>query len=136
MNHQKSISFGTLVRSLDQSALDFLVAELAEGIDLFLAMGSKQVMGSNWLVNYLIQSTDGKFGYCDQKCEASRYLKFGMYKYCGQMRFIGGPSIVRFVHQVAGGRDAKEVILSAIAHKQNCKARRVIRDLSNHSTSL
>ena len=131
----KSISLGTMIRSLDDSQLDLFIKEVSNAIDVFIAMGSNQTTSDNPWVNFLIQSTRGRYGRSDDKVPASWYLKTALNKYVGTLTCTDTGPILRWVYQVSCGRLSREVVTNSVTYFKSCRAKHVIRDLNDLSNS-
>lgn len=127
----KSISLGTMIRSLSEDQLKLFIEEVSTAIDAFIAMGSKKTMGDDPWVNFLIQSTSGRYGWSEIKVPASWYLKPALAKYIGTLKCTGTGSILRWVYQASCGQSSREVVSKSVIYFKECRAKHVVRDLSD-----
>lgn len=126
----KSISLGTMIRSLDEEKLNRFIDEVSSAIDRFLDMGSKLEMSEDPWVNYLIQRTNGGYGFCDVKTPANHYLKLALSPYIGSLECTNTGPFLRWIRQVILGQSSRDVVTASVVYFKNCKAKHVIRDLS------
>lgn len=85
----RTTSLKQFIASLDDVTYNLLVSDLSIAIDKFVAMGSYLVMDDNdpWL-NYLIQVTNGGYGWCDIKIKHRPLLAKALFKYKQEALYI------------------------------------------------